>query len=129
MTAAPKLMSFVATAHPAKAINFYRDILGPVLHLRLTEDTPFALVFDCGGTMLRVQKVEKIAPAQYTSLGWQVSDIRATIRSLSAAGVKFSRYPGLPQDDDGIWTTPDGSQVAWFNDPDGNILSLTQFAA
>jgi hypothetical protein len=92
----------------------------------VSED-PFALVFDAHGTMLRVTNVAEVAAAQYTVLGWEVPNILAATKDLSAAGVKFERYPGLPQDELGIWTAPSGAKVAWFKDPDGNTLSLTQF--
>ena len=118
-----KLIGFAATANPAQAKEFYGDRLG----LPLAEDGPFALVFDANGTMLRVQKVESVSPAPYTTLGWEVEDIRAAITELTARRVRFERFEGLAQDDLGIWTTPDGSRVAWFRDPDGNTLSLTEF--
>jgi catechol 2,3-dioxygenase-like lactoylglutathione lyase family enzyme len=118
-----RLMAFVATAKPDEARRFYREVLG----LTLTEEGPFALVFDAHGTMLRVQKVEACTPHAHTALGWHVDDIRGTIRSLEQRGVHFERYAGMPQDESGVWTTPDGASVAWFKDPDGNVLSLTQF--
>ena len=118
-----KLICFAATTKPAEAKAFYGDTLG----LSLEDDGPFALVFDANGTMLRVQKVRKILPAAFTTLGWEVGDIRSTIQRLCKKGVRFERYDGMPQDESGIWTTPDGSKVAWFKDPDGNILSLTEF--
>jgi predicted enzyme related to lactoylglutathione lyase len=83
-------------------------------------------VFDANGTTLRLAKVERISPAPYTVLGWLVPDIRAACARLSAAGVPFERYEGMPQDEAGIWATPGGGYVAWFKDPDGNTLSLTQ---
>jgi catechol 2,3-dioxygenase-like lactoylglutathione lyase family enzyme len=118
-----KLICFAATTKPAEAKAFYRDTLG----LSLVDDGPFALVFDANGTMLRVQKVRELSPAAYTTLGWEVGDILSTIKRLCKKGVRFERYVGMPQDEFGIWTTPDGSKVAWFKDPDGNILSLTEF--
>lgn len=96
------------------------------LGLTFVEDTPIALLFDLNGTMLRIQKVPKVVLTGYTALGWQVADLRATVEELTAAGVTFERYENLPQDDLGIWAAPDGSAVAWFKDPDGNLLSLTQ---
>jgi len=117
-------MAFSATVDAERAKTFYRDQLG----LKLVEDSPFALVFDAAGTMLRVQKVQQVREAQYTALGWQVSDIAAKVDELSKAGVKFEHYgfPGV--DERGIWTPPgSATKVAWFKDPDGNILSLTQF--
>ncbi len=119
-----KIMAFVATRDPDRAKKFYRDTLG----LRLeAEQLPFALVFDAHGTMLRVTIVREIVVAPYTVLGWEVPDITATARELAAAGVKLERYPGMPQDEIGIWTSPSGARVAWFKDPDGNVLSVTQF--
>jgi catechol 2,3-dioxygenase-like lactoylglutathione lyase family enzyme len=117
------VMAFVATANAPRAIEFYRDTLG----LKFIADEPYAVVFDANGTMLRVQKVEALMPAWHTVLGWRVTDIAATVRGLSAKGVAFERYGFLPQDDLGIWSAPGGARVAWFKDPDGNTLSLTQW--
>ena len=97
-----------------------------VLELRLVEDTPFALVFDAHGTMLRIQKVQILTPARHTVLGWHVVDVHEAVEILLKRGIIFVRYPGLPQDERGIWTTPDGNKIAWFTDPDGNTLSLTE---
>jgi catechol 2,3-dioxygenase-like lactoylglutathione lyase family enzyme len=118
-----KLVAFAATSAPARALEFYRDTLG----LKLVEETPFAFVFDAKGTMLRLTPVEKVAVAPYTVLGWRVKDITATVKELKDAGVKFNRYPGMEQNALGIWTSPSGARVAWFKDPDGNTLSVTQF--
>ena len=118
-----ELIAFVSTKKPDRAKAFYGDVLG----LRLLDDNPFALVFDAAGTMLRVSKVRELKPAPYTVLGWEVPDIRGMIQNLMSRGGKFERYPGMPQDELGIWTTPGGDSVAWFKDPDGNTLSLTQF--
>jgi catechol 2,3-dioxygenase-like lactoylglutathione lyase family enzyme len=118
-----KLMAFVATRDPARARSFYRDTLG----LRLLSEDRFALVFDANGTMLRVTTVHELALAKYTVLGWEVSDIAAAARDLENAGVELEHYGFKEQDERGIWTAPDGTRVAWFKDPDGNILSLTQF--
>lgn len=121
------VMAFVATKDPARAKKFYGDMLG----LRLIADESFALVFDANGTMLRVQKVPDLAPAPYTALGWKVPDIRVALRGLVERGVTFVRFgeefAAFKQDDLGIWTAEDGTQVAWFKDPDGNVLSLTEF--
>lgn len=78
--------------------------------------------------MLRIQKVERVHAAPYTALGWSVPDIRHTVQELSAAGVAFQRYPGMNQDRDGIWQAPSDALIAWFQDPDGHVLSLTQFS-
>jgi catechol 2,3-dioxygenase-like lactoylglutathione lyase family enzyme len=119
------LMAFVATAHPDRAREFYAQTLG----LPLLSDEPYALVFDCHGVTLRVQKADAVSPAPYTALGWKVPDLAGTIDALIERGVTFVRYPYFQQDERGIWTTPDGSLVAWFPDPDGNLLSLTQFVS
>jgi catechol 2,3-dioxygenase-like lactoylglutathione lyase family enzyme len=120
-----KLVAFVPTADPVKARDFYEGLLG----LRLVADEkPFALVFDANGTMLRVTTVAERAPAPFTVLGWEVEEIEGAVERLTEAGVAFLRYPGLNDGDAlGIWTAPSGARVAWFHDPDGNVLSLTQF--
>jgi len=114
---------FLATADAGRARNFYERVLG----LAFVADEPPALVFRVGKSMLRIQKVERVHAAPYTALGWAVSDIRKTVQKLRAAGVVFQRYEGLNQGDDGIWSAPSGALVAWFQDPDGHVLSLTQF--
>lgn len=122
MLASQPLMAFVATRDAARAKAFYQGLLG----LPLIADEPYALVFDVMGTTLRVQKVETLAPAQHTVLGWRVLDITMAVRTLASKGIAFERYGFLEQDKDGVWTTPSGAKVAWFKDPDGNVLSLTQ---
>jgi catechol 2,3-dioxygenase-like lactoylglutathione lyase family enzyme len=122
MLNASRLVCFVATADADRARAFYRDALG----LALIEDGGYALVFDANGTQLRVQRVAAVAPHPYTALGWEVDDVTAAVRALAARGVAVARFPGLPLDADGIWDTPDGSRVAWFHDPDGNTLSISQ---
>jgi catechol 2,3-dioxygenase-like lactoylglutathione lyase family enzyme len=117
------LMAFVATQDAERATRFYRDVLG----LRLVADEPYALVFDAHGTMLRIQKAGPFTPHTFTALGWQVPDVRATLRALKAHGIEAKRYPHLGADELGVWRAGD-AQVAWFEDPDGNLLSLTQFA-
>jgi catechol 2,3-dioxygenase-like lactoylglutathione lyase family enzyme len=118
-----EIIAFVATTKPERAQAFYEGVLG----LRLLTDDPFALVFDANGVMLRVAKVQTLEPASHTVLGWIVKDIRSTIDGLTKKGVVFERYEWMPQDDMGVWTPPSGARVAWFKDPDGNVLSLTQF--
>ena len=117
-----KVVCFTATRSVDKARSFYRDTLG----LKLIEDTAFALVFDANGTTLRVQKVDAVVAAPYTALGWEVDDIRAVARALLEKGVRFRKYQGMDQDADGIWVSPSGARVAWFEDLDGNTLSVTQ---
>jgi catechol 2,3-dioxygenase-like lactoylglutathione lyase family enzyme len=115
------LMAFVATAQPEAAKAFYGTVLG----LPLLDDSPFALVFDANGTRLRVQKVQQVTVAPYTVLGWRVPDVRATVQALAAKGVEFRRYPGIEQDELGVWMAPGNTQVAWFRDPDGHTLSIS----
>jgi catechol 2,3-dioxygenase-like lactoylglutathione lyase family enzyme len=114
---------FLATANAGRARAFYERVLG----LAFVADEPPALVFRVGDSMLRIQKVEQVHAAPYTALGWEVSDIRQTVRDLHTAGVVFQRYEGMNQDADGVWAAPSGALVAWFRDPDGHVLSLTQF--
>jgi catechol 2,3-dioxygenase-like lactoylglutathione lyase family enzyme len=118
-----KIVAFAATSNPDAAKSFYEQTLG----LRLISDDPFAVVFDANGIMLRVQKVQSHAPPGHTVLGWDVADIRAEMKGLTEKGVKFERYEWLGQDESGVWASPSGAKIAWFKDPDGNILSLTQF--
>jgi catechol 2,3-dioxygenase-like lactoylglutathione lyase family enzyme len=117
------IIAFVATTHPDVAKKFYAQTLG----LRLVSEDGFALSFDAGGTMLRVAIVRELQPAGYTVLGWTVPDIKRAIRDLVKRGVGFQRYEFLDQDAEGVWTAPGGAKVAWFKDPDGNTLSLTEF--
>lgn len=119
-----ELVAFVPATDLATASRFYHGVLG----LRLVRCDDFACVFDAQGTMLRVIAVPELAPAAHTVLGWRVPDLKSTMDDLRRAGVAFTRYPGLPQDDAGVWTTPGGDLVAWLRDPAGNTLSLTQFA-
>jgi catechol 2,3-dioxygenase-like lactoylglutathione lyase family enzyme len=117
------LIAFAATTDLDRARVFYERVLG----LPVTEQTDLACVFDANGTMLRVTAVPEVARAGYTVLGWQVADITAAVRELSARGVTFLRFDGMETDADGVWTSPGGGRIAWFADPDGNTLSLTQF--
>jgi predicted enzyme related to lactoylglutathione lyase len=119
------LISFVATSNATAAKEFYKKILG----LTFVSGDQFALVFKAKGTMLRIQKVDKVNPHGYTAIGWQVADIEKEVSLLSKRGITFAQYQGMNQDDHGIWTAPSGAKIAWFSDPDGNILSLTQFAS
>ena len=124
MLGSSELVAFVATTDLDRARAFYGGVLG----LAVVEESPFACVFDAHGTRLRVTPVAEIVTAPYTVLGWAVADIAATVRALGRAGVRFERFAGMDQDDLGVWTSPGGAKVAWFPDPDGNVLSLTQDA-
>ena len=117
-----QLMAFSTTADGEKARAFYEGALG----LEVISDDDFALALDANGTMLRVQKLAKVEPGGFTTLGWEVTDIAAVVDALRVRGVLFDVYPGMGQDERGIWHAPSGARVAWFKDPDGNTLSLTQ---
>lgn len=119
-----EIVAFIPIVHAEAAKNFYGETLG----LRLvSEELPFALVFDANGIMLRLAIVDQLGSARGTVLGWKVPDIAAVVKTLMQAGIRFERYEAMRQDDLGIWTTPTGAKVAWFKDPDGNILSITEF--
>ena len=115
-------MQLAATANTEASREFYEEKLG----LRFVEDSPFALVFDVDGVMLRIQKVEKVVAPPYTSLGFIIDDMESTVATLREKGVTFERYEFIQQDDKGIWTTPDGAKIAWCKDPDGSVVSFTQ---
>ena len=122
MLADAELVAFVPTTDLDRAQEFYCTVLG----LRLVETSPYALVLRAGSTAIRVTKVDRLSPQPFTVLGWEVADIEMLLGQLSRASFPARRYPGLDQDDNGVWTTPGGDRVAWFSDPDGNVLSLTQ---
>jgi catechol 2,3-dioxygenase-like lactoylglutathione lyase family enzyme len=124
MLGSHKIMAFAPTLDANKARPFYEGVLG----LRVLSQDNFALALDANGIMLRVTNVPpSFKPQPFTILGWQVPDIAKSVSELKQKGVHFESY-GMPaQDADGIWTAPSGVKVAWFKDPDGNILSLTQF--
>ena len=116
------IVAFAATTDAERTKAFYGGVLG----LRLLHEDGFALVFDANGTTLRIARVEKAFPPPYTSLGWQVADVAATVTALAARGVAFERYDGMGQDDLGIWRPPGGGMVAWFKDPEGHLLSISE---
>jgi catechol 2,3-dioxygenase-like lactoylglutathione lyase family enzyme len=117
-------IGFIPVTDVSRARDFYEGTLG----LRILEESPFAMVADANGTMLRITPVGEFAPQAFTVAGWKVADITDTVSTLTDKGVAFRRYDGMEQDDLGIWTTPSGDRVAWFSDPDDNALSLTTFA-
>jgi catechol 2,3-dioxygenase-like lactoylglutathione lyase family enzyme len=123
MLGSSHLVAFAASTDLQRARAFYEQVLG----LSVAEQNDFACVLDANGTMLRITAVPEVRQVGYTVLGWRVTDISAAVRDLAARGVVFLRYDGMNQDSDGVWTAPGGDKVAWFADPDGNVLSLTQF--
>lgn len=122
MLTAARPVAIVGTARGDAAKTFYADTLG----LKLLKDDGYAFVFDLGGHELRVSRVPAVLPSTYAVLGFQVADIAAEIDGLTPKGVKMERFGFFQQDERGIWTAPDGARVAWFRDPDMNMLSLVQ---
>jgi predicted enzyme related to lactoylglutathione lyase len=122
--ATSSVIAFAPTTDLVSARGFYETILG----LGVVGEDAYACVFDAHGTMLRVTAVAEVAHPGYTVLGWQVTDISETVAGLESLGVVFMRFEGLEQDERGVWTTPGGQRIAWFTDPDGNVLSLTQLS-
>ena len=125
MLGSADVIAFVPTRNPAKARTFYEKTLG----LEFVSEDPFALVFDAHGVTLRIANVSSVVdfkPAPFTILGWQVPSAEKAVQALTKKGVKFERFPGMNQDKVGIWSSPSGAHVAWFKDPDGNILSVTE---
>ena len=120
-----KLTAFAATTDAARARTFYGGVLG----LTLRSEDDFALSFDAGGVELRVQKVERLTPQPFTVLGWQVGDVADVVRRLAAQRVAMERYPWLEQDAQGVWSAPSGARIAWFKDPDRNLLSVAEYPA
>jgi catechol 2,3-dioxygenase-like lactoylglutathione lyase family enzyme len=121
MLGSTKIVAFVPTKDPAGARAFYEGVLG----LRFVKDDGFASVFDANGIMVRIAKAQ-FTPAQFTILGWEVVDIEKMAIGLKEKGVIFERFGFFEQDQHGIWTAPTGDKVAWFKDPDGNVLSISQ---
>jgi len=122
MLGTTNIVAMAPITDPARARAFYEGTLG----LRFVKDDGFALVFDANGIMVRLSKMKQFTPAQYTVLGWQVSGIENVVRDLGKKGVHFEIFGFFKQDELGIWTAPDGDKVAWFKDPDGNTLSVSQ---
>ena len=124
MLATSDVIAFAATTDLARARSFYETALG----LPVVDEDAYACVFNAHGTMLRITAVAEVAQPGYTVLGWRVTDINETIARLESVGVVFARYDGMEQDTQGVWATPTGDRIAWFTDPDGNVLSLTEFS-
>jgi catechol 2,3-dioxygenase-like lactoylglutathione lyase family enzyme len=117
-----QLVAFAGATDLQRAREFYEGVLG----LPLESEDSFACVFRAGGTRLRLTRLDEVSAAPYTVLGWAVPDIEAKIRELAARGVEFERYEGMQQDELRAWSAPSGARVAWFKDPDGNTLSITE---
>ena len=122
MLAASKIIGFVPTKDAVKARNFYEGKLG----FQFISDDPFALVVQAGETRIRIVKVPDFTPAPFTVLGWEVSNIEEMAAWLQKQGVVFEKYPWVQDKESGIWVAPSGDKVAWFKDPDGNVLSISQ---
>ena len=122
MLGSSDIIAFVPTKDFANARAFYESVLG----LRFLSEDGFALVFNANGIMIRVVKVQQFTPVQYTILGWQVKEIEKVVTRLQEKGVRFERFGFFKQDNLGIWTAPNGGKVAWFKDPDGNTLSVSE---
>src|SRR5437016_197888 len=122
MLSTSNIIAFIPTTDPVRSRAFYEGTLG----LPFVKDDGFALVFDANGIMVRIAQGRDFKPAQYTILGWEAHDIQNALPAMIEKGVRFEQF-GLPgQDTMGIWTAPSGDKVAWFKDPDGNILSISQ---
>jgi catechol 2,3-dioxygenase-like lactoylglutathione lyase family enzyme len=124
MLGSSPVVAFVPSTNLGRSRAFYEDLLG----LAVSEVSPNALVLAGGGTTIRLAKVDELFPQPFTVLGWIVTDMKKATGGLAARSIEFIRYAGMEQDADGIWTTPGGDRIAWFKDPDGNTLSLTQLA-
>ena len=123
MLGTTNIIAFVPVSDFDKARSFYEGVLG----LRFVKNDGFAMVLDANGIMVRVSKVgPDFKPLPFTILGWQVSDIESVVPALAKRGVVFERYGFAEQDALGIWNAPGGDKVAWFKDPDGNVLSVSQ---
>jgi catechol 2,3-dioxygenase-like lactoylglutathione lyase family enzyme len=122
MLASGKLVGFVPTKDSNRARHFYESELG----FQFVSDDQFALVMRAGGSTLRIAKAPDFSPAPYTVLGWEVQNIEAVVSWLKERGVTFETYPFVQDRELQIWTAPSGDKVAWFKDPDGNVLSVSQ---
>jgi catechol 2,3-dioxygenase-like lactoylglutathione lyase family enzyme len=122
MLGSTDIIAFVPTKDSEKARSFYEGVLG----LRFVSEDGYAAIFNANGVMLRVVKTQPFTPVQYTILGWRVQGIENIVTALVEKGVHFERFGFFKQDDLGIWIAPSGDKVAWFKDPDGNTLSISE---
>ena len=116
------IKAFVSTTEPLKARQFYENKLG----LKLLSEDKYGIEFEANGAHLRISIVEKLVPQPFTVLGWDTNDIVSTVKLMNKKGILFERYHFIDQDESGIWTAPGGTRVAWFKDPDGNLLSVSE---
>ena len=126
MLGTASLVAFVPSRDTARARAFYEGVLG----LEFESEDAFALVLSANGVTVRVANVAGVPdfrPAPFTILGWHVPQVATVAAALQARGVTFERYDGMRQDALGVWTSPSGARVAWFKDPDGNVLSITEY--
>ena len=124
MLHADKVVAFVPITNSENSRAFYEGVLG----LPFIGEDDFAMVFEANGVTVRAVKMKEFKPVPYTILGWEVSGIENVIRNLREKGVRFEVFGFFKQDELGIWTAPGGAKVAWFKDPDGNLLSVSQNA-
>jgi catechol 2,3-dioxygenase-like lactoylglutathione lyase family enzyme len=125
MLAQEKLVAFLATSDASRARAFFEGVLG----LPFVEDNEHLVIFETASARLMLQKTNVVSPPHGTAVGWHVKDLRGTMAALAARGVKFERFDGLDQDEMGVWSPAPGTGVAWFKDPDDNLLSLSQAQA
>jgi catechol 2,3-dioxygenase-like lactoylglutathione lyase family enzyme len=114
-------VGFIPVRDLDSAQEFYCGVLG----LKAVERNPVALLVDTAAGSLRLTSVPEFRPQPFTIAGWLVPDMSSTVAALATAGVTMQRYEGMGQDEQGVWTAPSGDRVAWFTDPDGNVLSVT----
>lgn len=117
-----KMIGFVITKDPKRARRFYEETLG----FKFASEDQYALVMETDENMIRMATVKDFVPAQHTVLGWEVKQIERVASHLKDQGVVFENYPWMKHSELGIWDAPGGDKVAWFKDPDGNVLSLSQ---
>jgi catechol 2,3-dioxygenase-like lactoylglutathione lyase family enzyme len=122
MLASMKMVGFLLTKDYEKARAFYESTLG----FEFVSLDQFALVMQAGKSMIRIVKVPTFTALPSTVLGWQVDDVEKIVDWLVKRGVVFDKYPFVQDKERGIWTAPGGSKIAWFKDPDGNVLSVSE---
>lgn len=125
MLASGKMVGFVPTKDYDKARAFYQG----KLEFEFVSLDQYALVLSVGGHRIRIAKVPNFTPLQGTILGWEVKNIETVVTWLRDRGVPSEKYPFLQDRELGIWTAPNGDKVAWFKDPDGNILGVSQHSS